>query len=1224
MRCCKSGMELWTDGWEFLKTPLNTSFAEMKGRKKEFRAVEVPHDWLIYDAKNLYEDGFGWYRKSFENPLAEGERLVVRFDGVYMDSTVYVNAKKVMDWKYGYTTFDADLTDFLKKGKNEIVLLVRHQSPNSRWYSGAGLYRNVWKKICKKAWLPLDGTYAVIRPQGVATQENHSFTMNLVTELAGDMAGLQLQYELSLDTPYDFGGKKTLSEEDFARRFAGKWQGGTWKAKVSAKKQQGTLTTIVEDPALWDVKAPNCYSLTVKLYDGKELLDQQVYTVGFRSIGFTPEEGMFLNGRVIKVNGVCEHHDLGCLGSAFNEKALERQFRILREMGVNGIRTSHNPPAPEFMELADRMGFLVDSEMFDMWERPKTPYDYARFFIDWAQRDVRSWVRRDRNHPSVFLWSIGNEIYDTHADDHGQEITRRLTGYVRENDPEGNATVTIGSNYMPWVGAQKCADILKMAGYNYGEKWYETHHKEHPDWIIYGSETASVVQSRGIYHFPLSQSILSDEDLQCSALGNSSTSWGAECTEKVITDHRDTSFCFGQFIWTGFDYIGEPTPYHTKNSYFGQIDTAGFPKDPYYVFQAEWTDFQEKPMVHVFPYWDFNPGQMVDVRACTNAPQVELFVNGRRQGRQVIDHKKGKQLLGNWRVPYEPGVITAIAYDENGKEVAREERRSFTDSRQICLSADKTEMNADGKDLIFVTIETLDEKGHPVENAVDYVTVRIEGPARLLGMDNGDSADEDDYKTQTRKLFSGKLLAVIGATSESGDIRIVASGEGLQEGQILLESLPVKGLKQTALEAGAGRTAEQTPSDAKPAKALEQTCLENCVSGKAEAAPFVPTRKLEITALGERKLGKRRKTMELSVSIHPANATPELLWRVVDASGIELPTAKIEEITEALKPANGENTGVKAEGASVAENIRRAKVTALGDGEFLVRCMAKEPNGRITVISELDFEAKGLGTAFLNPYGFIAGGLYSKHQGDIGNGNEKGFSFAREGASAVLFEHIDFGEYGSDEITIPIFALNGEEYELELWEGMPGAEGSEQIATLMYQKPSIWNVYQEETWKLPRRIKGVTSIGFRMKDQKIHVKGFSFRKLEKAFGLIYANEATRVYGDEFRENGKRVESIGNNVTMEFEHMDFGEEGTNAITICGWTPLAVNTIHLRFKPEGKGEVAARMVEFAKANANDYNEQTFTFEKISGMGRMDLVFLPGCQFNLESIRFRKVEE
>lgn len=319
------------------------------------------------------------------------------------------------------------------------------------------------------------------------------------------------------------------------------------------------------------------------------------------------------------------------------------------------------------MELADEMGLLIVSEAFDMWERSKTPYDYARFYLQWWKRDVASWVRRDRNRPSLLMWSIGNEIYDTHADSRGQELTRELQAEVLIHDPRRNAFVTIGSNYMPWENAQKCADIVKVAGYNYAEKYYEQHHREHPDWIIYGSETCSTVQSRGVYHFPLAQSVLADDDQQCSSLGNSSTSWGAKSTEVCITEDRDAAFSLGQFLWTGFDYIGEPTPYHTKNSYFGQLDTAGFPKDSYYIYQAEWTDYRTHPMVHIFPYWDFSQGQLIDVRVCSNAPRIELFMNEIPQGIVEIDHVHGHKLLGEWQLPYAEGVLRAVAYDEQGR-----------------------------------------------------------------------------------------------------------------------------------------------------------------------------------------------------------------------------------------------------------------------------------------------------------------------------------------------------------------------------------------------------------------------------------------------------------------------------------------------------------------------------------------------------------------------------
>lgn len=297
----------------------------------------------------------------------------------------------------------------------------------------------------------------------------------------------------------------------------------------------------------------------------------------------------------MRLNGACDHHDLGALGAAFHKEAMRRKFELMRSMGVNAVRTSHNMPAVELMELADEMGFLIVSEAFDMWEMAKNPYDYARFFKEWMEKDVRSWIRRDRNHPSVIMWSIGNEIPDTHADAHGQEITRRLVTAVRKWDYRNVAPITIGSNYMPWENARKCADIVKLAGYNYAEKYYEEHHQKYPDWVIYGSETSSVVQSRGIYHFPLERATLIEADEQCSALGNSTTSWAAKNTEYCIIMDRDTPYSCGQFIWTAIDYIGEPTPYQTKNSYFGQMDTAGFPKDSYYVFRSEWTDGKKIP-----------------------------------------------------------------------------------------------------------------------------------------------------------------------------------------------------------------------------------------------------------------------------------------------------------------------------------------------------------------------------------------------------------------------------------------------------------------------------------------------------------------------------------------------------------------------------------------------------------------------------------------------------
>lgn len=1136
---------LWNDGWKFLKTPLKTTYDEMKQRCGEFKEVELPHDYLIYDANNLYEDSYGWYAKSFEMNPVEGEHYFIDFGGVYMDCTLYINDQAVGDWKYGYSSFEMEITDYVKKGVNEAVLLVRYQSPNTRWYSGAGIYRDVYFRSCKAQYLPTDGTYVHI------TKKNDTFLMDIETEYVA--AGVEAELVYSL---VDATNAEVVCQ----------------KLQVTGKETEIAKTVIeVKNPKLWSIDEPNCYRLKVELLVAGEKADEDQETVGFRTIEFDPEKGFFLNGTYVKLHGVCEHHDLGCLGSAVNPKALRRQFEILRTMGVNALRTSHNMPDEAFMELADEMGFVVMSEAFDMWERPKTEYDYARFFVEWSGRDVRSWIRRDRNHPSVILWSIGNEIYDTHADEHGQEITRYLMGYVREHDPKCNAPITIGSNYMPWEGAQKCADIVKFAGYNYCEKLYEEHHKAHPDWIIYGSETASVVQSRGIYHFPLSQSILADEDEQCSALGNSATSWGAKSTTHCIVDDRDAKFTFGMFLWTGFDYIGEPTPYHTKNSYFGQIDTAGYPKDPYYLFQAEWTDVKKAPMVHLYPYWDFNEGQLIDVCAVSNASEIELFVNGKSQGRKQINHATGTTLVMSWQVPYEPGVIEAVAY-EDGKEVAREKRESFGDSAKVRLTCKETTLQADGRDLAFITIEMEDAQGRLVENAVDYVTVSVEGPGRLLGLDNGDSTDYEEYKCNTRKLFSGKLLAMVGATNEPGEIKVRVESEGLEAAQVVINS--------------------------KPCEKNTLGVLENLAVENAKTCTIFPARKIELITEGAHVLNAEQKSVKVKAQIHPANANDvKLIWKAVSVSGIEVAYATV-------KPLN--------------EKGDEIELIANGDGEFRLRCSAQDHTGKITVISQLEFAVEGIGTCFLNPYQFLTAGLYTDSCGEIGNGNEKGVATSNIGLSWVAFDQVDFGEYGSDTITIPVFALNGNEYPIEIWRGTPYAEGSEIVDTVIYQKEMIWNTYQAMTFTLPKRFKGVQTIGFAMHDQKVHIHGFTFDKLEKAYGKLTGGDCDRVYGDSFTQMEDKIEKIGNNVTIEYGNMDFGTDGATKITICGHTPLAGNTVHIRFHKED-GSRVNRMVEFV--HTEGYEEQSFEIEAITGKGRVDLVFLPGSDFDLAWMQLSK---
>jgi beta-galactosidase len=751
------------------------------------------------------------------------------------------------------------------------------------------------------------------------------------------------------------------------------------------------------------------------------------------------------------------------------------------------------------------------------------------------------------------MWSIGNEIYDTHAGERGQEVTKMLMDYVLKYDPNGNARVTIGSNYMPWENAQKCADIVKVAGYNYAEKYYQKHHEEHPDWIIYGSETASVVQSRGIYHFPFEKSILADDDEQCSALGNSSTSWGAKSAEACIIAERDTPFSLGQFIWTGFDYIGEPTPYHTKNSYLGQIDTATFKKDSYYIFQAAWTDFKTKPMVHIFPYWDFSKGQVIDIRVCSNAPKIELQFNGSTIGTYDIDHEHGTQLVGWWKIPYEEGEIKAIAYDETGKVIATDVRKSFGDAKKICLHADKESLDANGTDLIFVEITMEDENGNIVENANNRVNVKVV-----------------QYKGLSRRLFSGKLMAIIGATLEPGKIQIEVSSLGLEGKIVEFESLQVK---DGALEGTSGFMRNQELS---------------IVMGSSEE---IPLRKIEIISDSGQLFDESRKEMRVRAKLYPENTSyQEVEWSVVNDAGIVSNIAKVVAFGHEVK------------------------VTALGDGEFRLRCTSKNGTDKTKLISQLEFKATGLGDAYKDPYGFISAGLYDYSKGEVGNGNERGVATSRDGETQVGFHDIDFGLYGSDTITIPIFALSSDEYSLQIWEGLPDEEGCELLADVIYQKPSKWNVYQEETYHLSKRLRGITSISFAL-HAKVHIKGFSFEKKNRAFEQNMAVECDNIYGDTFTITENSVEGIGNNVSLEYENMDFASEGASKIVIYGRSPIDKNTIHIRFaNAEGQSN---QLVEFAYSD--EYEERVFELKKITGVQKMTFVFLPGCNFDFGWFRF-----
>lgn len=1135
---------LFNDGWHFTKQEIDTPIDKFTSDEITWNEIDIPHDWLIYDANNLYETSEGWYKKDFMIEDLDKKSISIRFEGVYMNTFVYINGELAGEWKYGYSTFEFDITNFLKVGQNTINVVVKHESPNSRWYSGAGIYRNVWLKTRALTHIVPDGIYFS------TTKLEDAWKVEIETEVAskGDS-----ENAVVLHTMIDKDGAIFCSSQN--------------KISTPSNVQVDKQEFEVKSPAIWSIDEPNLYKLKTEIIVDGEIVDVEVQNIGFRTFHFDTDEGFFLNGEWVKLHGVCLHHDLGSLGAAVNKEALRRQLEIMIEMGVNSVRTSHNMPAVELMELADEMGILINSEAFDMWELPKTEYDYARFFNDWAQRDVASWIRRDRNHPSVIMWSIGNEIYDTHAGPRGLEITKMLKQFVLDNDPKQNAMATIGSNYIAWEGAQECADELTLSGYNYGEHLYDEHHEKYPHWYIYGSETASRVQSRGIYHFPASTSVMTYDDLQCSSLENCKSGNGDRTAQTTIIQDRDAKFCAGQYIWTGFDYIGEPTPYFTKNSYFGQVDTAGFEKDSFYLYQSAWTDYKDNPMVHLFPYWDFNEGQIIDIMAYSNAPKVELFFNGESLGVCEIDHKKGKKLNGSWQMPYQKGVLKAVAYDEDGNIIAEDEQRSFGDGTNIVLKPNKTQMNADGEDLIFVEISTEDDNGTFVANARNRMEVIVEGAGRLIGLDNGDSTDYDEYKGTSRKLFSGKLLAIIAAKLDAGDIDVKVKSVGFDDAELTLKALPC--------EVPIGVSA-------------------NTENEKSAPNSEVPVRKIELIRKGTNKLGKDNMTTVVKAELLPANAThTDLTWKVVTNSGIETNVATID--------ADGDT----------------ATINAVGDGHFRLRCSCNNGMAAPEVLSELEFEISGLGQTTINPYEFIPASLYNASNLPLDEVLRGGIAAAKE-PTHIGFRNVDFGKDGSDEITIPIIRwFKNDPTPIQIWEGMPGEDGAEILYDGEYQADFVWQTYVPNTFKLAKRLTGIRTICIVVStdNENVFVHGFKFTPSNKAYEKLSSKDNSRIYGDSFVITEQAIEKIGNNVYLEFDDMNF-DKGVTKITICGKTRNEKDTIHIRFTSEDSGEIN-HIAEFS--HSDNYEEKEFSISGIDGNQTVKFTFLPGCNFDFKWFKF-----
>jgi beta-galactosidase len=746
-----------------------------------WRALDLPHDWSIeaeFSRRNpagasggALPGGIGWYRKTFTVPASDSGRLVfVDFDGVYRNSEVWINGHYLGKRPYGYSSFQYELTPFLHfgaaGGPNVIAVRVDNsQQPNSRWYSGSGIYRHTWLVTTSRVHVDHWGTYITTPEVGAAAALVHVRTT--LRNAAPDERPVLVRTTL-----YDAGGR-AVGVASSSGRVAGD------SAVELAQDIQ------LRQPSLWSVGRPYVYRAVTRVECGATLCDEYTTPFGVRRFEFRADSGFFLNGQHVKIRGVCLHHDLGALGTAVNERALERQLQLMRDMGVNAIRTSHNPPAPELLDLADRMGFIVMDEAFDMWRKPKTEFDYHLDFPAWHERDLADMVRRDRNHPSVFIWSIGNEVMEqwTNGDSTAAPLARELAGIVRRLDP--TRPITSANNNGSTDNPVFHAGALDLLGHNYHQEAWADFPKQFPGQKFIITEAMSAYNSRGYYEQP-SDSIAvyytpydtthgqkPNRNYRISSYDNRRASWGSLHEESLRLFER-YPFLSGMFIWSGIDYLGEPTPYEwpARSSYFGVVDLAGFPKDPYYLYQSEWTS---RPMLHVFPHWNWARGDTIDVWAYTNAEEVELYLNGVSQG---VRRKEGDVRHLMWRLAYVPGVLHAVAR-KNGRVEMTQDIRTSGPAAGLVLTPDRTTLRADGRDLAFVTVSVVDEHGIPVPDAEPLVHLRLDGAATIAGVDNGDEIDHERFQRDSVRLFAGRALVIVRPARHAGAVTLTATANGL-------------------------------------------------------------------------------------------------------------------------------------------------------------------------------------------------------------------------------------------------------------------------------------------------------------------------------------------------------------------------------------------------------------------------------------------------------------
>lgn len=790
-------------------------FVQNNFDESSWEIVNLPHDWAIKgpflkdhneeigsSMGRLPSPGIAWYRKKLDIPKSDaGKSIFLDVDGAMSYAMTWLNGKLVGGWPYGYSSWRVDLTPYvIYGGDNQLAIRLDNPPSSMRWYPGGGIYRNVWLTKTSPVHVAHWGTFVTTND----VSEN-SATINLEININNDSNNNSSVTAVTKIFVLDSDGNKT------GEAVAAFGQLKTSVAAGRSSKLEGNV--VLKNPKLWGpppTQTPNRYVAITTLFQNDKPVDQYETPFGIRSLRFDPDSGIYVNGEHIKIQGVCQHHDLGALGAAFNTRAAERQLEVLKEMGCNAIRMAHNPPAPELLELTDRMGFLVMDEAFDMWVLKKNPLDFHLIFPDWYEQDLRAMVRRDRNNPSVILWSIGNEVGEQYTGKDGATLAKRLIDIVKEEDPDRLITSAmnwakpdmplpaaldvIGLNYQG-EGIRQLPEFEGIPGLNRATPQYDVNHSKFPDKVILTSESASTLSSRGIYLFPVIHDISGpvrdgrggDSKIhQVSAYEMQTADYGSS-PDKVFGSIDRHPFIAGEFVWTGWDYLGEPLPYYkSRSSYSGIIDLAGFKKDRFYLYQSHWRP--ELPMVHILPHWNWPEriGEVTPIHVFTSGDEAELFLNGKSLGRKKMGQYEYRLRWDD--VKYEPGELKVIAY-KNGKDWAEEVVKTTGEPTMLEASVDRNEIHADGKDLSFITVRVTDKNGLTVPIANNKIQFEIEGSEEIVATDNGDPTNLVQFPSHEREAFNGLALVIVRSRpGDSGSITVTIKSPGLKETKVVVKT----------------------------------------------------------------------------------------------------------------------------------------------------------------------------------------------------------------------------------------------------------------------------------------------------------------------------------------------------------------------------------------------------------------------------------------------------